>query len=198
MAVLAPLGGIKVILLVALLDAAILGIPVDPLFAYYVAQDPRRLIVYALLAALGSAFGSTLPYLIGYKGGEALVAKKLGEQRFARLHALSEKYGDLALIIPAIMPIGFPFKPFVFMAGVTEMRYPHFLLSIVVGRLLRFVILGLLVLAYGPQILTFLITSLQHHRGLTFTIIAAIGAGFVLVVRASNSRMTQGVETSLA
>jgi membrane protein YqaA with SNARE-associated domain len=198
MAVLAPLGGIKVILLVALLDASILGIPVDPLFAYYVAQNPRRLIVYALMAALGSAFGSTLPYLIGYKGGEALVAKKLGEQRFARLHALSEKYGDWALIIPAIMPIGFPFKPFVFMAGVTEMRYPHFLLSIVVGRLLRFVILGLLILAYGPEILTFLLTSLQHHRGLTFTVIAAIVAGFALIVRASNSRMTQGVETSLA
>ncbi len=199
MAVLAPLGGIKAVLLVALLDASILGIPVDPVFAYYVAHDPRRVISYALMASLGSAIGSTLPYLIGYKGGEALVAKKLGEQRFARLHALSEKYGDMALIIPALMPIGFPFKPFVFMAGVTEMRYPHFLLSIFVGRLLRFIILGVLIIAYGPQILTFLLTAFQHHRGLTFAVIAAIVAAIVLIMRLSSSRTAaEEAESSLA
>lgn len=198
MAVLVPLGGIKAVLLVALLDSSILGIPVDPVFVYYVAHDPRRIIVYALMASLGSALGSTLPYLVGYKGGEALIAKKLGQQRFARMHSLSEKYGDLALIIPALMPIGFPFKPFVFMAGVTEMSYPHFLLSIFVGRLVRFIILGGLVIAYGPQILIFLITALQHHRALTFAAIAAIVAAIALIVRLGNSRPDAGTEIGLA
>jgi membrane protein YqaA with SNARE-associated domain len=194
MAVLAPLGGIWAVFLVALLDASILGIPVDPVFVYYVAVDPRRIILFSVMASLGSAIGSTVPYLIGYKGGEALVVKKLGQKRFARMHALSEKYGDMALIIPALMPIGFPFKPFVFMAGVTEMRYPHFLLSIIVGRLLRFIILGWLVIAYGPEILGFLMEAVRHHRGVVFAIIAALVAVGFLIVRLGKSRTSASAE----
>ncbi len=198
LAALAPLGGIWAIFLVALLDSSVLGIPVDPIFAYYVAIEPQRIILYAVMASLGSAIGSTVPYLIGYKGGEALVAKKLGPQRFARMHANSEKYGDLALIIPALMPLGFPFKPFVFMAGVTEMRYIHFLLSVIVGRLLRFIILGGLIIAYGPEILIFLLVAFQHHRPLTFAVIAVIVAVIVLIAWLFKSRNRRGVEIGVA
>jgi membrane protein YqaA with SNARE-associated domain len=194
MAALAPLGGIWAVFLIALLDASILGIPVDPVFVYYVAIDPQRIILYSVMASLGSAIGSTVPYLIGYKGGEALIVKKLGQRRFARMQALTEKYGDMALIIPAIMPIGFPFKPFAFMAGVTEMRYPHFLLSIIVGRLLRFIVLGWLVVAYGPQILGFLVDAVRHHRGLVFAVIAAVVAAGILIVRSGKSRADDTAE----
>jgi membrane protein DedA with SNARE-associated domain len=149
------------------------------------------------MASLGSAIGSTVPYLIGYKGGEALVVKKLGKQRFARMHALSEKYGDMALIIPALMPPGFPFKAFELMAGVTEMSYLHFLLSIFVGRLLRFLVLGGLIIAYGPEILSFLAAAFQHHRGLTFGVIAGIVAIIILIVRLS-SRGESGAEEEVS
>jgi len=198
MAVLAPLGGIKAVFVIAFIDAAIFGIPLDPIIGYYVATDPRRTILYAIMAALGSAIGSTVPYAIGYKGGEALVVNKIGPKRFARMHALSEKYGDLALIIPALMPPGFPFKAFELMAGVTEMSYPHFLLSIFVGRVLRFLILGCLIIAYGPEILDFLKVAFQHHRGATFAVVAAIVAILVLIVRLSQSRGGATPETIVA
>jgi membrane protein YqaA with SNARE-associated domain len=198
MALLAPLGGIWAVFIIGLIDAAFFGIPLDPIVAFYVATDPRRTIIYALVGAFGSALGSTVPYLIGYKGGEALVVKKIGQQRFARMHSLSEKYGDMALIIPALMPPGFPFKAFALIAGVTEMGYPHFLLSIIVGRLLRFLILGGLIIAYGPEILGFLVTSFRHHRSLTFTVIAVIVAAIVLLVRLSKSRTPSVTEGSIA
>jgi membrane protein YqaA with SNARE-associated domain len=198
LAVLAPLGGIWAVFLVALIDASFFGIPLDPVIAFYVHANPQRTIVYALLGSLGSAIGSTVPYLIGYKGGEALVVKKLGKQRFARMNALSEKYGDLALIIPALMPPGFPFKAFALMAGVTEMRYLHFLLSIFVGRLLRFVVLGMLIIAYGPEILSFLMAAFVHHRGATFAVIAVIVAAIILIRRLSNSNTPTETETSIA
>jgi membrane protein YqaA with SNARE-associated domain len=198
MAALAPLGGVWAVFLVALIDASFFGIPLDPVIAYYVAVDPRRTILYAVMASLGSALGSTVPYLIGYKGGEALVVKKLGQKSFARLHARSEKYGDLALIIPALMPPGFPFKAFALIAGVTEMRYPHFLLSIFVGRLLRFIILGGLIIAYGPEILSFLMAAFQHHRAATFAVIVAIALVIVLIVRLNRSRSSALTETIVA
>lgn len=198
LALLAPLGGVWAVVIVALIDASFFGIPLDPVIAVYVAHDPRRTLVYALMAALGSALGSSVPYLIGYKGGEALVVKKLGQKRFARLHSLSEKYGDMALIIPALMPPGFPFKAFALIAGVTEMGYPHFLLSIFVGRLLRFLILGMLIIAYGPEILSFLMIAFQHHRSATFGVIAAIVAIIILLVRLSKSRTLSISEGSIA
>ncbi len=187
MAALAPLGGVWAVFIIALIDASFFGIPLDPIIAYYVALNPRKLIAYAVMAALGSAIGSTVPYLIGYKGGEAVVVKKLGQERFARLHALSEKYGDMALIIPALMPPGFPFKAFELMAGVTEMRYLHFVLSIFVGRVLRFIILGLLIIAYGPEILHFLAESFAHHRGAFFAVVAVLVIIVVLLVRWVNA-----------
>jgi membrane protein YqaA with SNARE-associated domain len=195
MAALAPLGGIWAVFVIGIIDAAFFGIPLDPVIAYYVAINPHRTIVFAIMAALGSALGSTVPYLIGYKGGEAVVINKIGHQRFARLHALSEKYGDMALIIPALMPPGFPFKAFALIAGVTEMRYLHFLLSIFVGRLLRFIILGTLIISYGPEILSFLTSSFHEHRGLTFGIIAALALLMVLVVRFRPSRRPEVKET---
>jgi membrane protein YqaA with SNARE-associated domain len=198
MALLAPLGGIWAVLLIALIDAALFGIPLDPVIAYYVAIDPRRTIVYAVMASLGSALGSSVPYLIGYKGGEALVVKRIGQQRFARMHGLSEKYGDLALIIPALMPPGFPFKAFALIAGVTEMGYVHFLLSIFVGRLLRFMILGGLIIAYGPEILSFMMSAFQHHRGWTFAVIGIVVVAIYLVVRRSGSRSRTAAEAEVS
>jgi membrane protein YqaA with SNARE-associated domain len=188
MAVLAPLGGVWALLLIAFIDASFFGIPIDPVFIYYAVSEPRRILIFAVMASLGSALGSLVPYLIGYKGGDELVVKKIGRQKFARMHALSEKYGDLALIIPALMPPGFPFKACVLMAGVTEMEWPHFLLAIFVGRLLRFLIVGGLILAYGPEILSFMLSAFQHHRGATLAAVAAIAAVIVLIVRLSQSR----------
>jgi membrane protein DedA with SNARE-associated domain len=77
------------------------------------------------------------------------------------------------------------------MAGVTEMRYVHFLLSIFIGRLLRFIILGTLIIAYGPEILSFLADAFKHHRGAAFAVIAAIVLLIVLVVRLRRSRSAE-------
>jgi len=195
MASLAGVAGYWAVFIIAFIDAAIFGIPLDPIIGYYVAIDPRRTILYAVMASLGSAIGSTVPYLVGYKGGEALVAKRIGPKRFARMHALSEKYGDMALIIPALMPPGFPFKAFELMAGVTEMRYLHFLLSIFVGRLLRFLTLGILIIAYGPEMVHFIADAFKHHRGAFFGVIALVVVVIVLIVRLSSCRHTNVEES---
>jgi membrane protein DedA with SNARE-associated domain len=67
------------------------------------------------------------------------------------------------------------------------MRYLHFWLSIFVGRLLRFIILGLLIIAYGPEILHFLADSFAHHRGAFFAVVAVLVVGIILLVRWVNA-----------
>ncbi|MDT8069943.1 MAG: VTT domain-containing protein [Terriglobia bacterium] len=174
-----PLGPFGVFLIAAI-DASFFGVPMDPIVAVFVHADPRRAVIYVLLAAVGSAVGSLVPYVIGYKGGEAFVVKKVGQERFNRVHRLSEKYGELALIIPAMMPPGFPFKLFVFSAGVAEMNWAHFMLAVFTGRLLRFAILAVLVIEFGPQVIQLMESLVARHGSLVLgTFVALLVAGIL-------------------
>jgi membrane protein YqaA with SNARE-associated domain len=183
MSVLAPLGAIWAVLIIAFIDASFFGIPVDAAVIFYISAEPQHLFLLSVMAAIGSALGSSIPYLIGYLGGIEVAEKRLGRKRFAHVHALSEKYGDLALIIPALMPPGFPFKACVLIAGVTEMSYPHFLLAIFAGRVVRFLAMGILILLYGPEIFGFVASSFKHHLPLALLVTAAILALLVLAIR---------------
>jgi len=55
-----------------------------------------------------------------------------------------------------------------------------------------------LIIAYGPEILGFLIAAIHNHRPLTFSVIGAIVAVIVLVVWLFKSRTRQRVEISVA
>lgn len=193
MAVLAPLGGPWAVFIIGLMDAAAFGIPLDPIVAYYVHIDPRRTMVYVLMGAVGSALGSSVPYLLGYKGGEAFVVKKVGRQRFERIHAFTEKYGDLALIVPGVMPPGTPYKLFVFSAGVAEMNYLHFLLAVFTGRVLRFSVLAALTIKFGPQILELIGVLVKRHLAVTLIAIAVLVA---LAVFGARQRRKSDEETT--
>ena len=182
MAVLIPLGPWGVFT-IALIDAAAFGIPMDPVIATFVYGDPKRTFLYAIMGAVGSALGSTVPYVIGYKGGEAFLVKKIGQKRFNRIHGNTEKYGELGLMVACIMPPGFPFKLFVFSAGIAEMTYIRFLISIFAGRLARFLILAALTIRFGPQIVSLMGVLIKQHLVATLLGIAALVLIIVLVSR---------------
>jgi membrane protein YqaA with SNARE-associated domain len=163
------------VLTIAFIDAAAFGIPIDPIVAAFVFKDPSRTLLYALMGALGSALGSTVPYIIGYKGGETFLVKKIGQKRFDRIHGNTEKYGELGLMVACIMPPGFPFKLFVFSAGIAEMTYFRFLISIFAGRLARFLILSALTIRFGPEIVSLLGVLIRQHLVATLLGLAALG-----------------------
>ena len=191
MAVLIPLGPWGVFT-IALIDAAAFGIPMDPVIATFVYGDPKRTFLYAIMGAVGSAIGSTVPYVIGYKGGEAFLVKKIGQKRFDRIHGNTEKYGELGLMVACIMPPGFPFKLFVFSAGVAEMTYIHFLISIFAGRLMRFLILAALTIRFGPQIVSLMGTLVRQHLVATLLGVAAL----VLIIVLVSKRRSRSTEIS--
>jgi membrane protein YqaA with SNARE-associated domain len=162
LALLKPLG-IWGVLGFAAVDAAFLGMPLDAIVAGYVWANPHWLLLYCAMAAAGSTLGSIVIYVIGYKGGEVLLVKRIGEARFNKIKASFERHEFLALMLPAMLPPPTPFKLFVLSAGVAEMRFRHFLGAIFAGRLLRFVVLSFLVIRFGPQIVGFLGGMVHHH-----------------------------------
>jgi membrane protein DedA with SNARE-associated domain len=93
-------------------------------------------------------------------------------------------------MVACIMPPGFPFKLFVFSAGIAEMTYIRFLISIFAGRLARFLILSALTIRFGPQIVTLMGVLIRQHLVATLLGIAALALIIYLISR-RRSRITE-------
>jgi membrane protein YqaA with SNARE-associated domain len=148
---------------IAFADSALLGMPVDFVVATYVYQDRRRLLIYITMASLGSALGSIPLYIIGYLGGEKVLRKRISEERFLKIHRSFEEHEFWALMFPGMLPPPMPFKIFVLGAAVFEMRFRDFLGAIFLGRFVRFLVLSVLVLWFGPQIVGLLGGLVKQH-----------------------------------
>ncbi len=176
----------------AAVDAAFLGMPLDAIVAGYSYADPKRFLLYAAMGAAGSTLGSIIIYWIGYKGGEVLLVKRIGQQRFDKIRASFERHEFWAIMLPSMLPPPTPFKLFVLSAGVAEMRFTHFLAAIFFGRLLRFSIVSLVVIRYGPEILGFIGGVFHNHlRSVIAVLAAAMLIGWwVLRLRKKRARLS--------
>ena len=175
-----PLGSWGV-LAVAALDGAALGLPIDVVVGAFVAQNHALWPLYVFMAALGSALGSLVVYGIGYAGGEELLRKRVSAERFHKLHDAFDNHPFWSLMFPAILPPPTPFKLFALAAAVAEMSISHFLLAIFLGRMMRFLVLAILVLKFGPGIVnTARIFFTQHSYWLVILVVIAVAAWFLL------------------
>jgi membrane protein YqaA with SNARE-associated domain len=169
--------GIWGVFVIAFSDSALLGMPVDAIVATYVYKDPKRLLFYVATAALGSVLGSIPLYLIGYAGGENVLRKRISEERFQRIHHSFERHEFWALMFPGMLPPPTPFKIFVLAAAVFEMKFRDFLAAVFAGRFVRFLVLSLLTLWFGPQIVELMGSVVRQHLA---WLLGAIGGGVLV------------------
>lgn len=179
-AILAPLG-IWGVFVIAAVDGSFLGLPLDAIVASYVYQDHQRFPLYAIMASAGSALGSSVLYLIGYAGGEALLRKRLSQHRFEKIHRSFDQHEFWALMFPAMLPPPTPFKLFVLAAAGFEMSYGRFLLAIFLGRFARFLLLSLLTIKYGRDVVDLVGQLFHAHLQLVSGILAAAIAAWLLL-----------------
>jgi membrane protein YqaA with SNARE-associated domain len=167
--------GIWGVFVIAFADSALLGMPVDFIVATYVYQDRRRLLLYVAMASLGSALGSIPLYIVGYLGGEKVLRKRISEERFLKIHRSFEQHEFWALMFPGMLPPPLPYKIFVLGAAVFEMRFRDFLVAIFLGRFVRFGVLSLLVLWFGPAIVGWFGGVVkQHWISVVVTLVGAV------------------------
>ncbi len=187
-ALLKPLG-IWGVFVIAAADGSFLGLPMDAVVAGYVYQNHARFWLYSILAAAGSAVGSSVLYLIGYAGGEALLRKRIPPARFEKIRRSFDEHEFWALMFPAMLPPPTPFKLFVLAAAGFEMNYGHFVLAIFLGRLARFLILSLLTIKYGKQVVQVVATLFRTHLHWVLGILgAAVGGWLILHLRARRKK----------
>lgn len=179
--------------IIAFLDSSFLSLPQinDLLVVAMVLQHPERMPLYAAMATLGSIAGCLSLYLLARKGGDALIRRRFSGPRLEKATRTVQKYGVLAVLVPALLPPPAPFKLFVLMAGVSRVSLWPFVLSIAIGRGMRYFGIGLLTVWYGRQAV-----ELLETRGREVALYAA-GAALVLGVAWALWRRIRGRDAAL-
>ena len=93
-----------------------------------------------------------------------------------------------ALMVPAILPPPAPFKLFVLMAGMAEVRPLQFVLSIAIARGVRYLVLGALAVRYGDFVLELMRTRGRVVAIWVPVILVAAAVGWWLLRRISRAR----------
>jgi membrane protein YqaA with SNARE-associated domain len=187
LAVLKPLGvwGVGAL---AMIDSAAIPIPQDLIIAGYVWADKAHFYLYVLIAAVGSAIGGLLPFLVGRAGGEIFLMKRVDRPKYEKLRDRFERQEFLAVMVPSMLPPPTPWKLFVFGAGVFEMRLVNFMAAVFAGRVVRYLVIAALTIKYGLEIVK--ITedlATAHRRILLLVLLALIGLLVLWVARKKRS-----------
>ncbi|MBI3896474.1 MAG: DedA family protein [Acidobacteria bacterium] len=164
----------------AILDSTFVPLPggVDLWLISLSVLHPSRMPYYALATAVGSVMGCSVLYFIARKGEETLWERKHKPPAASRVRQWVEKYGSLSLFVAALLPPPAPFKLFVLTAGLLKHHFEKFIIALLLGRLLRYFLEGLLAVRYGRQVWAWLVRS----GPLAFTTIA-VGLALLLLAR---------------
>lgn len=167
------------LLLVALLDSSpFMTLPeiADLLVVTMIVRDHRQLVWCVVCATVGSVLGCLMTYYIGKKGGDALIRKRFHPASVDKTMAAFQRHGVMAVLIPSILPPPAPFKIFVLLAGVADIRPSHFITAILIGRGTRYLAEGLLAIWYGRAAIAFM---RAHATTVSLAVLGVLVAGFL-------------------
>lgn len=161
---------------IALLDSSFLSFPqaVDILLVILSTRHPQWMPLYVGLSTLGSVGGCLALFAVGRKGGELFLRRRFKPATVDRALAFYQRWGRGAIAVPAMLPPPTPFKLLTLLAGAAGMAPLTFALSVTAGRIVRYLLEGVLAVEYGDRAWTFL----AEHRTalvLAFAVLVVLG-----------------------
>jgi len=145
-------------IVIGALDSSLLSLPEinDYLVVGRCYKYPSAAFYFPLFAAIGSVIGCNILYSIVRRGGQAVLRKRFPLASIKRVEHAYERFGFLAIGIPAILPPPLPFKIFVATAGAMEYPRWKFLVTVMIARSFRYYVEGILAVFYGRRVLLFM------------------------------------------
>jgi membrane protein YqaA with SNARE-associated domain len=167
---------------IAFLDSSFLSLPEvsDVLIVVFVVRDPSHWIYYGLMTTMGSVAGCYALYEIGRRGGHNFLMKRFHERHIDRALEWFKRYGLFVVIVPSILPPPTPFKIFVLLAGVADVRPLSFITAIVVGRGVRYVGEAWLAYRYGEEAKVFIEQNLPQVSIALGLFIGIVGTAIIV------------------
>lgn len=177
------LGGVG-LMTIAILDSSFLSFPQlnDVLLIVLSAKYPDRMLYYAAMTTAGSLVGCFMLFAVARRGGEVFLRKRLKGAYVDRAIRLYQRFGLLAVVVPALLPPPVPFKVFVLLAGAADVAPWRFGLAVVIGRGIRYFGQGYLAVVYGEQALE-LVRTYGPEFGIGFAALALIVAFAAVMIR---------------
>ena len=108
------------------------------------------LIAIVPLAVLGSSTGCMVPYYLGRRGGE-FVLSRFDANRCRVMRVRIDRYGFWSMVFSVMVPPPYPMKLVMVSAGVLRMPVKTFFGAVVLGRSIRYSVVGYVALRYGEQ-----------------------------------------------
>jgi len=141
-----------------------------------------ELALYVPAAVLGSTFGCLVPYHLGRKCGH-MVLDRFDAARQETVRDKIDRYGLWAVAFSVVAPPPYPMKLFILSAGVFGMPLGKFVVAVVMGRALRYSMVGYLAVVYGERA-----TDLLRTNFATVAAVLAALAVLTLVAQALRKR----------
>jgi membrane protein YqaA with SNARE-associated domain len=174
------LGGIG-LFLIGFLDSSFLSFPHvnDVLIIFLSIKDPAWMPYYAGMSLFGSVLGCVTLYSVIRRGGGEFLRRRFRGRYLDRALVLYQKYGLLAVAVPALLPPPVPLKVFILLAAAAAMSPLQFALAIALGRGTRYFGQGYLAVLYGAQAAEF---TRQYGTQIGIGLaVAALAAGIIVV-----------------
>jgi membrane protein YqaA with SNARE-associated domain len=183
------LGGLGLIPL-GLLDNSVVPLPGSmDVFVVVLAADQRDWWpYYAFMGTAGSVLGGYLTYRLAKHEGKDTLGKRLKQSQKENIRKAFEKWGFLAIAVPALIPPPFPMTPFLIAAGAAQYPRNEFLASLFLGRAIRYTILAALAAFYGREILAYFS---RHTQFIIWAMILLAAAGVGLAIFRAKHRSSK-------
>lgn len=145
--------------IIAFAESSFFPIPPDVLLIAFALLYPKRSFISALWCTFGSLFGGMFGYLIGYSLMETIGTKIVdfynGWDVWQKVvQTFNGELGYWFIAAAAFTPI--PYKISTIAAGATNMSFLPFVIISVIGRGLRFFVVGALIYFFGPPVKVFI------------------------------------------
>jgi membrane protein YqaA with SNARE-associated domain len=159
------------LILIGLIDNSVIPIPggMDLFVILLTAHHRQWWAYYALFATAGAVIGGYVTFRLSKKGGKESLERKIGKRRAEKVYKRFEKGGFSTIAIGSILPPPFPLVPVLMAAGVMQYPRKNFLLSLSLGRAVRFFLIAYLGKLYGTAIVGWLA---RYYKPFLYVLIA--------------------------
>lgn len=150
--------GVLALFILAFTEASFFPVPPDVLLIALCLGKPSKSLWYSLICLTASVLGAAAAYALGYWAWGAVdqwfIPGLFSQEAFDSVGALYDKWNFWAVFTAGFTPV--PYKIFTIAGGVFKINFGMFVLASIVGRGMRFFLIGWLIWKFGAPIKKFI------------------------------------------
>lgn len=189
-----PYGGVA-LFAIAFAESSFFPVPPDVLLIPLALTRTDWALRFAAVATVASTLGGILGFYIGDKGGRPLLQRFFKAEKIALVQGYYRRYDVWAVGMAGFTPI--PYKLFSISAGAFGLDLKRFILATIVGRGMRFFLVGLAILVFGEPVKA-LLDEYFNLAAMAFAVLFVGGFYAINLLARRGARQAKGASSGSA